>query len=155
MAANQTVTVHGVQPFTPIIKDATQHKKVVYGLNYPLGYNKGTGGFFAKEGNVALIRDAVKQLLQTERGERVMLPNFGCNLRKYLFQPLDEQTFLAIREEILYSFKKYIVGATVKKLSIIPFGEVGPAGGNSLKVTLIIQLKEEDLTVFDVEVLIK
>jgi len=155
MAANQTVTVHGNLPYMPLVKDATEHKKSVYGLNFPLGSKKTTGGFFAKETNVALIRDAVTQLLKTDRGERIMLPAFGCNLRKFLFQPLDETTFEAIKEEILSSFNRYIVGAKVLKLSVFPFGEIGPAGGNSLKVVLILQLIEKDLTVFDVEVQIK
>ena len=50
MAANQTVTVHRIQPFTPIIKDATEHKRAVYGVNYPLGYKKETGGFLLRKG---------------------------------------------------------------------------------------------------------
>jgi len=84
-----------------------------------------------------------------------MLPSFGCNLKRYLFQPLDEDTFESIKQEILFSFKKYIVGARVLKLSVFPLGESGPAGGNSLKIILVLQLIEDDLTVFDVEVQIK
>jgi len=155
MAANQTVTVYGKPP-PPFMQEAvTQHKKSIYGLNFPLGEEKAKGGFFQKKTGLALIKDAVKQLLLTESGERILLPNFGCNLRKYLFQPLDEDTFEAIKEEIVFSFERYIVGARILKLSVTPFGEVGPAGGNSLKVRLILQLVEEDLTVFDVEVELK
>ena len=99
-----------------------------------------------------MIKNSVKQLLRTEKGERVMLPNFGCNLRKYLFQPLDQTTFENIKREILYSFKNYIVGANIQKLAVFPLGETGPAGGNSLKVLLTLQLDTADLEIFDVEV---
>ena len=155
MAANQTVNIYGVEPFSPIAKNATAQKREILGLSFPLGSNKTTGGFFKKEGNIAVIRDSVTQLLKTERGERIMIPNFGCNLKKYLFQPLDEIVFESIKEEILYACNRYIKGAEVVKLSVTPFGAIGPAGGNSLKITLLLKLIEEDFTVFDAKVIIK
>jgi len=123
----------------------------VYGLDFPLGSASG-GGYFAKRSGVEMIKDAVKQLLLTERGERVMLPNLGCNLRRYLFQPLDENTFESIKREIQYSFYNYIVGAKIAKLAVFPLGDAGPAGGNSLKVILSLKLDTADLEIFDVEV---
>ena len=155
MAANNTVNVYGVHPISRIEKDITEQEKFVYGLSFPVGQKEGMGGFFKKISGVAAIKAAVTQLLKTERGERVMLPGFGCNLRPYLFQPLDEDTFEFIKYEILSSFSKYIVGAKVLKLSVVPYGDFGPAGGNSLLITLILQLVEEDLTIFDVEVILK
>ena len=47
------------------------------------------------------------------------------------------------------------MGAKVKKLSVIPYGDIGPAGGNSLKVTLLVEMTDTDLAVFDVQVVIK
>lgn len=155
MAANSTVNVYGTQPISRIEKDITQQEKFVYGLSFPVGKKLDRGGFFKKISGVEAIKAAVIQLLKTERGERVMLPGFGCNLRPYLFQPLDEDTFESIKNQILSSFSKYIVGARVLKLSVVPYGDFGPAGGNSLLITLVLQLVEEDLTIFDVEVILK
>ena len=155
MAANQTVNLYGVSPFTPIQERVKEKERHVFGLNFPLGENRATGGFFQKVSGLTLIRDAVAQLLKTERGERVMLPKFGCNLRKYLFQPLDDTTFESIKREINESFRAYIVGARLVKLAVFPLGANGPAGGNSLLVRLTLKLVEEDLSVFDVEVVIK
>ena len=152
MAANQTVNVYGKIAPRFLEQIPTAKRKAVFGLNFPLGQDRNNGGFFQKVSGVYMIRDAVRQLLQTERGERVMLPKFGCNLRKFLFQPLDESTFEAIKREIQYSFNHYIVGANIKKLAVFPFGDAGPAGGNSLKVVLTLQLNKADLEVFDVEV---
>jgi phage baseplate assembly protein W len=155
MAANQTVSIHGRIPPSFMQDGVIEHKKVTYGLNFPLGENKKYGGFFQKVTGVNLIKDAVHQLLLTERGERVLLPKYGCNLRKYLFQPLEETTFESIKEEILFSFERYIVGARILKLSVRPTEEIGPTGGNALRIVLLLQLVQEDLTVFDVEVQIK
>jgi len=151
MAANQTVSVYGTIPPRYMKQPVVGHRQEVYGLNFPLGSASG-GGFFAKRSGITMIRDAVTQLLLTERGERIMLPNFGCNLRRYLFQPLDQTTFENIKREIQYSFNNYIVGANIAKLAVFPFGESGPAGGNSLKVVLSLKLETADLEIFDVEV---
>jgi uncharacterized protein len=151
MAANQTVTVYGRKPSTYITDGPTSKKKEVFGLGFPLGSSP-DGGIFSKKTGINMIKDAVHQLLKTERGERVMLPNFGCNLRKYLYQPLDESTFEGIKREVQYSFKNYIVGAKIKKLAVFPMGDLGPAGGNSLKVILSLILDNADLETFDVEV---
>lgn len=155
MAANQTVNIYGKIAPRAIQYKETKQDRVIYGLDFPLGKNRSVGGFFSKSSGSYMIKASVRQLLATERGERILLPKYGCNLRKYLFQPLDENTFEAIKNEVLYSFKKYIVGAKVAKISVVPAGLNGPSGGNSLFVTLILKLDADDLAVFDVGVLIK
>ena len=152
MVANQTVNIYGTQAPRYLEQIPTGHRRPVFGLNYPLGANKTTGGFFSKVSGVRMVKDAVTQLLSTDKGERVMLPTYGCNLKKYLFQPLTESTFEAIKREILSSFYNYIVGARVRKLAVFPMGDAGPAGGNSLKIILSLELTLGDLDVFDVEV---
>ena len=38
-------------------------------------------------GGMDLIRQSVTTILDTEPGERIMLPGFGCGLRRYLMAP--------------------------------------------------------------------
>ena len=110
------------------------------------------GGLFSQRSGVSMIKQSVKQLLLTQRGERIMLPNFGCNLRKFLFQPMSESVFEAINREIQYSFKNYIVGASISKIAVFPLGDPSPAGGSTIKVILSLKLNTADLETFDVEV---
>ena len=126
MAANQTVNIYGRISPRYIKQVPTSKRQEVYGLGFPLGSSK-DGGIFSKKTGVTLIR-------------------------RYLFQPLDESTFEGIKREIQYSFRNYIVGAKIAKLLVYPLGEAGPAGGNSLKVVLSLQLDSADLEQFDVEV---
>ena len=151
MAYNQTVNVYGQVPPDYYKKGPESKKPEVFGLNFPLGSEREKGGYFKKISGTKMIRAAVRQLLLTERGERVMLPEYGCNLRKFLFSPLDEQTFTAIKEEIQISFNRYIVGASIVKLAVFPTGDTGPAGGNSLQIILTIKLDADEAQVFDVE----
>jgi len=151
MAANNTVSVYGSIQDRYNIQQPKSARQEVYGLHYPLGSSR-NGGIFNKTSGINMIKGAVEQLLLTERGERIMLPNYGCNLKRYLFQPLDETTFNSIKREIQTSFRNYIVGARIAKISVFPTGESGPAGGNSLKVILSLKLDKSDLEIFDVEV---
>jgi phage baseplate assembly protein W len=52
------------------------------------------------------INKSLEILLSTRLGERVMLPNYGCNLEELLFQPLDVtlKTYVTelIKTAILY-----------------------------------------------------
>lgn len=153
MAANQETNIYGTIQGRYNLQPVTSKRDHVTGLRFPLG-SAADGGFFSKSSGIPMIKEAVTQLLLTERGERVMLPNFGCNLRKYLFQPLDEATFTNIRNEVETSFRNYIVGAKIQKIGVFPTGDAGPAGGNSLQVILTLKLDTADLEVFDVGVTI-
>lgn len=151
MAANQTTTTYGNIVAGYLVDSPKSTKKEIIGFNYPLG-SVSKGGYFSKKSGIELVKNSVKQLLLTEKGQRVMLPNFGCSLRQYLFQPLDEITFEGIRKEIQSSFSNYIIGARLVKLSVFPTGDAGPAGGNSLQVVLTLKLDSDQFNIFDVEV---
>lgn len=151
MAANSTVFRFGRRP-TKYEEQAPRAKRQeIYGLTFPLGKNRNSGGFFKKNSGREMIRQAAIQLLRTERGERLMLPNYGCNLRKYLFQPITQELFQEIRDTIATSFSNYIVGAKLLKVGVFETGEYDAAGGNQIRVILTIQLSTDDLEVFDVE----
>lgn len=151
MAANSTVFRFGIRP-TKYEEQAPRAKRQeVYGLTFPLGKDTDTGGFFKKNSGREMIRQAVAQLLKTERGERLMLPNYGCNLRKYLFQPITAELFEAIRNTISVSFSSYIVGATLERVSVFETGEYDATGGNGIRVILSVSLDTDDLEVFDIE----
>ncbi len=44
------------------------------------------------------------------------------------------------------------MGANITKIKVIPLGDIGPSGGNSLKIALDLELTSGDFEVFDVEV---
>jgi hypothetical protein len=56
------------------------------GVRLPFGPDPATGGLAWVDG-MDLIRQSVSTILDTEPGERVMLPGFGCGLRHYLMEP--------------------------------------------------------------------
>jgi phage baseplate assembly protein W len=155
MAANTSVFRYGRRPTKYEEQGPRAKRQEIYGLTFPIGKNAQSGGYFKKNSGREMIRQAVTQLLKTEKGERVMLPNFGCNLRKYLFQPITKELFSNIKETIHTSFKNYIVGAELLKIGVYETGEYDAAGGNQIRVVLKVQLSTDDLEVFDIEAKIK
>lgn len=47
-----------------------------------------------------LVRQSILLILETEPGERVMRPDFGCGLRRFVMEPNTPSTRAAIEREI-------------------------------------------------------
>jgi len=62
---------------------------------------KSNSNDFSEEFNSEAIKQSLYNILNTYKGERVMRPDFGANLRIFLFEPLDEFTADAIAETII------------------------------------------------------
>src|SRR5262249_26211827 len=66
---------------------------------FPIRPDPGTGALRSVSG-MELVRQSIEQILDTEPGERIMLPAFGCGLRRYLMQPNTLTTRTAIQHDI-------------------------------------------------------
>lgn len=148
-----TTTIYGKIPSKSELDTVREHKTkfTPFGLNFPLGPHSGRG-YFGKVTSIELLRGNVRQLLGTNRGERVMLPGYGVNLRKYLFQPLDQELFSRAKFEIVETIHKYTKFVSVLKIGIYSLDNFGQEGLQALKIVLVLQLNDKDLTQFDVEV---
>jgi phage baseplate assembly protein W len=93
LAAGSKAT--GAAPLTPT---GAAHPVAVRWGHPDLAADEGPGLSFSARGRVALVagRDAVRQslvmLLSTSPGERVMRPDYGCDLQRLLFWPNDATT---------------------------------------------------------------
>lgn len=75
-----------------------------------------TASAFQWRTGAALVRQSILIILDTEPGERVMRPDFGCGLRRYLMEPNTPATRAAIAREIeaaLEAWEQRIVVGTV------------------------------------------
>tara|TARA_R110000782_G_scaffold184388_2_gene274683 strand:+ start:47338 stop:47781 length:444 start_codon:yes stop_codon:yes gene_type:complete len=125
-------------------QDMTLKTSKSIGMKYPLVASPGKG-FFSKSSGLDLVKSAIKAVIRTERGERFMLPDFGCSLRRFLMEPVDEATFHAIRDEVRVSFSRYLKSVKVTKLRVL---ETRTGG---IKVSLFCALKENELVNFKID----
>lgn len=73
-------------------------KKKFLGLQYPLV--RTSRGIMAQKSGVDQIKADLLQLLLTNPGERVMMPNYGTPLRKLFFEPNDPALEITARQMI-------------------------------------------------------
>src|SRR5689334_19697267 len=53
------------------------------------------------------IRESIELILRTRPGERLMLPEFGCSLERYLFEPNNISTLRLIQEEVKRAISRW------------------------------------------------
>tara|TARA_R110002051_G_scaffold310190_2_gene383164 strand:+ start:295 stop:738 length:444 start_codon:yes stop_codon:yes gene_type:complete len=126
--------------------------KNIMGLSWPTGgitgqpyFNKSTANF--------LIKGQLTQLLLTNPGERVMLPDYGVGLRQYLFEPLTSDISESAADEIMVAIKKY--AKNIKVLSIRFFQDENLTGFGmpGTKISLTVSPKNGD-QLLDVDIVI-
>jgi phage baseplate assembly protein W len=69
------------------------------GLRFPLTPPE-TGGALPRIDGMDRIRQSIETVLATEPGERVMMPEFGCGLRRFLMTPNTVATRTSIQQEV-------------------------------------------------------
>lgn len=122
----------------------------ISGFKYPIDVTP-LRGYFTKQSGDQLVRTMLKTLIRTQRGERFMLPDYGMNLKKFLFEPLDGTTFNLIKKEIGESINKYLRRVKINKLQVFE-NKTSFGDGKALSVQLFCRLRGEDDVNFDVNV---
>jgi uncharacterized protein len=69
------------------------------GWAFPPAFDK-SGGTVEMVHDITDIQQSLQILLSTSIGERVMQPNYGCNLRDYQFEPVSN-TFLGFLQDLV------------------------------------------------------
>ncbi len=92
-------------------------------VNY-FGYNPpfvgGPSGILSRQEDDKLIKNDLMQLLLTLPGERVMMPNFGTDLRATIFDQLDEATIEMLRMGVSQAISQYEPRISVRNIYFRP-----------------------------------
>lgn len=109
---------------------------VAVGIDLPMNTPKGSSFRL----NYLTIDQAVanaKNLLLTDRGERVMLPDFGCDLKRSLFQNITKQLTDEIDGRIRSSFSYWLPYIFINDLSVSANED-----RNMIQISLTISLEK-------------
>ena len=123
-------------------------KKQILGMAFPMKLD-GVGGFLAQNENLRSLKDCVTQLILTNRGSRVMRPDYGTDVRSSVFEPLTSDLVSRIKAQITETIEKYEPRVIVKRLSVEPNYE-----RNQLNIKLFITSKDDLLNGELVEILV-
>ena len=89
------------------------------GWSFPPSFDDVTGKL-AMTSDVEDIERSLKILLDTRRGERVMLPDYGCNLDVLLFEPITITLISYITDMIKTAIIYYEPRIKLDKLTVSP-----------------------------------
>lgn len=92
------------------------------GWEFPLCPDAQSGGLDWRSGP-ALVRQSILLILDTEPGERVMRPDFGCGLRRFLMEPNTPATRAAIGLEIEAALRRWEQRIQISAVEVDPTEE--------------------------------
>ena len=95
-----------------------------WGPSIPMEHDSSTG-FTMNSSIVSEIQQNFKMLVLTMPGERVMIPDYGVGIKKYLFSRFGEDVYSAIKSRILEQTSRYL---PVVKISNIIFDDTDMDG---------------------------
>ena len=134
----------------PFIQD--RDNNVFIGINLPFKKSEGSEGYFlSTTTTIEAVKNNVKLLLSTDKGERIFQPNLGIGLRRFLFEPITGETTLAIQNEIIDTFNFWLPFITVKDIQV----ETTSADGtnlNQISINVIFNLDKDPNTLESVQV---
>lgn len=81
------------------------------------------------------IRNSIRNIFNTIPGQKILTPQFGINLAKYLFQPISPNTTSQIRREITLGLATYEPRVSLRQLTIDPNPEQ-----HEYNITLILSI---------------
>jgi len=88
-------------------------------INIDFPFRDSENGFYFKLNSTDkdAIRSDLLHLLLTNKGERLYLPDFGSDLRKFIFEPNDTITHDQIRDNLNETIKRYIPNLVVNDIA--------------------------------------
>ena len=85
--------------------------------------------------DVDAIMNSLNNIFKTSPGERFLVPLFGANLRRYLFEPVSKSIATQIGSEILRAIEQWEPRVTVDRIEVI-----GDPENHEYEVTIIITI---------------
>lgn len=104
------------------------------GMSFPP--RVGPDGRIAWSEGEANVRESIRVILMTETRERLMLPEFGGGLGRYLFEPNTVSTRSQIRERILRALERWEPRIAVESVTVDP----DPASAEAAIATVVYKL---------------
>jgi phage baseplate assembly protein W len=75
--------------------------------------------------SVYSTKDQIKynliNLLLTNKGERINNPEFGADIKKELFEQIDDEAYEGLKEKIINSVNTFVPQVTLIKIVVTPF----------------------------------
>ena len=73
-----------------------QDTRVSVGIDFPFGRVPNQDGYFkTTKTTIESVKNNIRLLLKTEKGERLFQPNLGLALKRFLFEDFDSRSIIS------------------------------------------------------------
>ena len=120
------------------------------GVNLPFTRDNKTGWFDQSFTTLDAAKSNLRNLLLTMKGERLMQPNLGIELRSLLFEQIDESTLISIQDTILDSLEFWLPFVEVQDIQIL--NDDRRTDINQIVVKIIFNIKQNPSTTESVSI---
>tara|TARA_Y100000593_G_scaffold87541_1_gene168144 strand:+ start:4744 stop:5190 length:447 start_codon:yes stop_codon:yes gene_type:complete len=123
----------------PFIIDRDEN--IFIGLTLPLARSEGNDGWFLSTKTVIeAVKVNIRNLVKTQKRERLYRPELGLNLRKFQFEPITESLKMEIENEIRNTFRRYLRFVKIESL-IINFAQDPEASIDKNTLTIGVRFR--------------
>ena len=102
----------------------------------PLVYNSTDGPYQLNKVLTDAMRQNLKMLILTAPGERIMIPEFGVGLHRYLFEQMTSSTFSTVSQKINEQVERYIPAINLEEVMFVTSDEDPSLGLNDVRTVI-------------------
>ena len=129
----------------PYIED--NDSKIKIGLDLPIRRHDRLDGWFATTSTtIEAVKNNIRNLLQTNEGERFFQPNLGLNLRGLLFEHIKSENLIAVEDAILDRFELWLPFVQVRDIKIDTIESNQVVGANEIRVKILFNITQDPNT---------
>ena len=134
----------------PFIEDRKEN--VFIGIDLPFRKSNGIEGWFASTTTtIESVKNNIRNLLNTHKGERYMQPTLGLNLRNYMFEQITIDLQDTIKTEIIETFNFWLPFVQIQNLDI-DILESSTSDKNKLSISVLFNIVRDPNTTESVQV---
>ncbi len=113
--------------------------RVSVGLDLPIARQAGDqGGYFATtKTTMDAIKNDIRLLLMTERGERLFQPFLGMNIRRFLFEQITDDTAIEIENDIVDTFQTWLPFVELRDIDV----DLGDQDRNKISINITFNIR--------------
>jgi|TARA_R100000081_G_scaffold37689_1_gene17491 hypothetical protein len=133
------------------VREIDRDDDIYVGIRFPLDHSP--EGFFYKTKTIReQVKSNIRNLLLTEKGERVFQPNFGSNLKSLLFEQITPISLENVENDIRESLSTWLPYVNVNDLVVVQDNVDSNKVLTSLEYSTTLEPESLDTITFTFEV---
>ena len=116
-------------------------ESVSLGLKLPTTFDNGYDA--STKTTIEAAKQNVLNLLNTEMGERVMQPNLGIRLKRFLFEPFSQDLVAKVQDQIIEAMDYWLPFVQLNDIQVNMSDDDSDIGRSTLEISVHFSLKRD------------